>query len=132
LDGLLNFNASDLEYLNYYIADNQAPLIKPEKNIIVGNGTLASVPKVYPHSKFVQSVKLDVDVLLAEQNFFTPTEELKGLHRWNLIIDDGKHFLKTTDDMFDLIIMDIHSPLTIPEGILHTKKIYQLAKSRLT
>jgi spermidine synthase len=34
--------------------------------------------------------------------------------------------------MFDLIIMDIPSPLTIQEAILHTKEFYQLAKSRLT
>lgn len=132
LDGLLNLNASDLEDLNYYIAEIPARLIKPEKTLIVGNGTLSSVPKVYPHSKFVQSVELDSGVLLAGQKFFTPKEDLMGLDRWNLIIDDGKHFLKTTDDRFDLIIMDIPSPLTIQEAILHTKEFYQLAKSRLT
>jgi hypothetical protein len=49
------------------------------------------VPKVYPHSKFVQSVELNAGVLLAGQKFFTPTDELKGLDRWNLIIEDGKH-----------------------------------------
>ncbi len=132
LDGLLNLNASDLEDLNYYIAEIPARLIKPEKTLIIGNGTLSSVPKVYPHSKFVQSVELDAGVLLAGKKFFTPNEDLKGLDRWNLIIDDGKHFLKTTNDMFDLIIMDIPSPLTIQEAILHTKEFYQLAKSRLT
>jgi len=132
LDGLLNLNASDLEDLNYYIAEIPARLIKPEKTLIVGNGTLSSVSKVYPHTKFVQSVELDSGVLLAGQKFFTPMEDLKGLDRWNLIIDDGKHFLRTTDDMFDLIIMDIPSPLTIQEAILHTKEFYQLAKSRLT
>ncbi len=132
LDGLLNLNASDLEDLNYYIAEIPSQLIKPEKTLIIGNGTLSSVPKVYPHSKFVQSVELDAGVLLAGQKFFTPEEDLIGLDRWNLIIDDGKHFLKTTNDMFDLIIMDIPSPLTIQEAILHTKEFYQLAKSRLT
>ncbi len=132
LDGLLNLNASDLEDLNYYIAEIPARLIKPKRTLIIGNGTLSSVPKVYPHSKFVQSVELDAGVLLAGQNFFTPTDDLKGLDRWNLIVDDGKHFLKTTSDMFDLIIMDIPSPLTIQEAILHTKEFYQLAKSRLT
>jgi spermidine synthase len=80
----------------------------------------------------VQSVELDAGVLFAGQNFFTPTDELKGLDRWNLIVDDGKHFLKTTNDMFDLIIMDIPSPLTIQEAVLHTKEFYQLSKSRLT
>ena len=132
LDGLLNLNASDLEDLNYYIAETPARLIKPAKTLIIGNGTLSSVPKVYPHSKFVQSVELDAGVLLAGQKFFTPMEELAELDRWNLIIDDGKHFLKTTEDKFDLIIMDIPSPLTIQEAILHTVEFYQLAKSKMT
>jgi spermidine synthase len=132
LDGLLNLNASDLEDLNYYIAEIPASLIQPERTLIIGNGTLSSVPKVYPHSQFVQSVELDSGVLLAGEQFFTPIEELKGLDRWNLIVDDGKHFLKTTEDKFDLIIMDIPSPLTIQEAILHTVEFYQLAKSRLT
>ena len=132
LDGLLNLNASDLEDLNYYIAEIPARLIKPSKTLIVGNGTLSSVPKVYPHSKYVQSVELDAGVLLAGEQFFTPTQELIGLDRWNLIIDDGKHFLKTTEDKFDLVIMDIPSPLTIQEAILHTVEFYQLARSKMT
>lgn len=132
LDGLLNLNASDLEDLNFYIAEIPATIIKPEKTLIIGNGTLSSVSKVYPHSKFVQSVELDSGVLLAGQNFFTPAEELAKLDRWNLIVDDGKHFLKTTNHYFDLIIMDIPSPITIQEAILHTTEFYQLAKTRLT
>ena len=132
LDGLLNLNASDLEDLNHYIAKIPAKLIRPEKTLIIGNGTLSSVPKVYPYSKFVQSVELDAGVLQAGQKYFTPVEELSKLDRWNLIIDDGKHFLKTTEDRFDLIIMDIPSPLTIQEAILHTVEFYQLANSRMT
>ncbi|MZG52792.1 MAG: hypothetical protein F3744_01900, partial [Nitrospinae bacterium] len=93
---------------------------------------LSSVSKVYPHSRFVQSVELDSGFLLAGKKFFTPMESLKGFDRWNLTVDDGKHFLKTTDDIFDLIIMDIPSPLTIQEAILHTREFYQLAKSRLS
>ncbi len=132
LDGLLNLNASDLEDLNYYIAEIPATLIKPGKTLIIGNGTLSSVAKVYPHSQFVQSIELDAGVLLAGQRFFTPMEELSELENWNLTIDDGKHFLKTTQEKFDLIIMDIPSPLTIQEAILHTVEFYQLAQSKMT
>jgi spermidine synthase len=132
LDGLLNLNASDLEELNHYIAEVPATLIKPQRTLIIGNGTLSSVSKIYPHSQFVQSVELDAGVLLAGQQFFTPAEDLAQLDHWNLIIDDGKHFLKTTQDKFDLIVMDIPSPLTIQEAILHTVEFYQLARSRMT
>lgn len=132
LDGLLNLNASDLEDLNFYIALIPAKLCKPEKALIVGNGTLSSVSKVYPYAKQVQSVELDTGVLLAGQKFFTPKENLSALDRWSLTIDDGKHFLKTTPDKYDLIIMDIPSPLTIQEAILHTVEFYQLVRSKMT
>jgi spermidine synthase len=132
LDGLLNLNASDLEDLNFYIALIPAKLTQPDKALIIGNGTLSSVPKVYPHSQQVQSVELDTGVLLAGQKFFTPREDLSALDRWSLIVDDGKHFLKTTPHKFDLIVMDIPSPLTIQEAILHTVEFYQLAHSKMT
>ncbi len=132
LDGLLNLNASDLEDLNFYIALVPAQLTQPEKALIIGNGTLSSVPKVYPHSQQVQSVELDSGVLLAGQKFFTPKEDLSALDRWSLTVDDGKHFLKTTPHKYDLIVMDIPSPLTIQEAILHTVEFYELARSAMT
>ncbi|QPJ65158.1 MAG: hypothetical protein G3M78_07050 [Candidatus Nitrohelix vancouverensis] len=132
LDGLLNLNSSDLETLNYYIATVPASLIKPDKALIIGNGTLSSVTKVYPHAKELKSVELDSGVLLAGQRYFTPPESLEGLERWSLQIDDGKHFLKTSETIYDLIIMDIPSPLTVQEAVLHTAEFYQLARSRLS
>ncbi len=131
LDGLENLNSTDLEGLNFYIAQVPAALIKPERTLIIGNGTLSSVPKVYPHSGEVISVELDPAVLEAGRLFFTPPEKLKGLDRWQLHVDDGKHFLMQSEDTYDLIIMDVPSPLTIQEAFLHTVEFYQLAQSRL-
>ena len=36
-----------------------------------------------------------------------------------------------SEDRYDLIIMDVPSPLTIQEAFLHTVEFYQLAQSRL-
>jgi spermidine synthase len=131
LDGLQNLNSSDLEVLNYYIAKVPAKLTQPERALIIGNGTLSSVSKVYPYTKKLTSVELDSGVLKAGQQFFTPPETLQGLDRWNLVIDDGKHFLKTSKEKFDLVIMDIPSPLTVQEAILHTAEFYKLVRSRM-
>jgi len=131
LDGLQNLNSSDLEVLNYYIAKVPAKLTQPERALIIGNGTLSSVSKVYPYTRKLTSVELDSGVLKAGQLFFTPPETLQGLDRWDLIIDDGKHFLKTSKEKFDLVIMDIPSPLTVQEAILHTAEFYKLVRSRM-
>ena len=131
LDGLQNLNSGDLEILNHYIATVPASLIQPEQTLLIGNGTLSSVSKVYPFSGHVYSVELDAGVLQAGKRFFTREETLSDLTHWSLFVDDGKHFLQTTSDRFDLIIMDIPSPLTIQEGSLHTVEFYQLARERM-
>ncbi len=132
LDGLMNLNSSDLEDLNYFIASVPVQLTKPANTLVIGNGTLSSISKVYPYSGNVVSVELDSGVIAAGLEYFTDPASLAKLDRWKLIVDDGKHFLKTTETRFDLIIMDIPSPLTIQEAALHTSEFYQLAHDRLT
>ncbi len=132
LDGLLNLNSSDLEALNYYIAELPATLMRPRSTLLIGNGTLSSVPKVYPHSGEVTSVELDGGVLEAGRRFFTQPEDLAGLERWQLYVDDGKHFLRESGREYDLIVMDVPSPLTIQEAYLHTVEFYRLARERLS
>ncbi len=131
LDGLMNLNSGGLESLNYYIAQVPAELMKPARTMLMGNGTLSSVAKVYPHSGEVVSVELDGGVLEAGRRHFTPPESLAGFDRWHLEVDDGKHFLRRSDDLFDLIVVDVPSPLTIQEAYLHSAEFYRLASSRL-
>ena len=132
LDGLQNLNTSDLEALNYYIAQVPAALIRPREALLIGNGTLSSVPKIYPYSERLTSVELDGGVLQAGMLHFTDMEELAGYDRWQLLVDDGKHFLRTSEVLYDLIVMDVPSPLTIQEAYLHTVEFYGLAKESLS
>ena len=132
LDGLRNLDSGSLTHLNYYIAEVPARLIRPRKALLIGNGTLSSVPKVYPHTEKLISVELDGGVLRAGSLHFTSPEELADYDRWELRVDDGKHFMRTTEDRFDLIVMDVPSPLTIQEAYLHTVEFYALAKASLT
>ncbi|MEE2665090.1 MAG: hypothetical protein VX681_13315, partial [Myxococcota bacterium] len=132
LDGLLNLNSTDLESLNYYLAQLPAELVRPEKTLVIGNGTLSSVPKVHPFSSAVTSVELDGAVLEAGRRFFTDEASLAGLDGWQLHVDDGRHFLRESEERYDLMIIDVPSPLTIQEATLHTVEFYQLAKQHLT
>ena len=132
LDGLENLNSTDLESLNFYIAELPARLIQPRQALLIGNGTLSSVPKVYPYSEAVTSVELDAGVLEAGRRFFTDPATLAGFDRWRLFVDDGKHFLRQSSERYDLIVMDVPSPLTIQEAYLHTVEFYRLAQSRMT
>lgn len=131
LDGLLNLNSSDLSSLNFYIAEVPARLMNPERTLIIGNGTLSSVPKVHQYTRELTSVELDGGVLKAGQQFYTTAEDLKGIENWSLHTDDGKHFLLTSKEQFDLVVVDVPSPLTIQEAYLHSKEFYGLVARRL-
>jgi spermidine synthase len=132
LDGLQNLNSTDLEGLNFYIAQIPAELMQPGKTLLIGNGTLSSVSRVYPHSGEVTSVELDGGVLEAGRRHFTPPETLEGLEHWSLHVDDGKHFLRQSETRYDLVVVDVPSPLTIQEAYLHSVEFYQLVKEHLT
>jgi spermidine synthase len=131
LNGLMNLNASDLRLLNYYIAELPARLVRPERALLIGNGTLSSVATVYPHAGTVTSVELDAGVLAASR-YFVPPSVLRELERWQLHVDDAKHFLLASREKFDLIVMDVPSPLTLQVAYLHTVEFYRLANERLT
>ena len=132
LDGLLNLNSTDLDALNFYIAEIPARLVRPERALLIGNGTLSSVQRVHPYSGQVTSVELDGGVLEAGSRHFTPPDELAGLEGWELHVDDGKHFLRSSSEVYDLVVMDVPSPLTIQEAYLHTVEFYRLARERMS
>ncbi len=132
LDGLLNLNSTDLDDFNHYLAVLPARLIWPRHALIIGNGTLSSVPKIAPYSGRITSVELDEGVLAGGTAFFTNPSRLKKIENWQLVVDDGKHFLSRSREKYDLIIMDVPSPFTVQVGALHTREFYRLAKKRLT
>lgn len=131
LDGLQNLNSSDLQALNYYVSELPARLVRPKHALIIGNGTLSSVPVIYPYAGAVTTAELDPGVLAASR-FFVDPHLLEGLERWHLVVDDGKHFLRSNREKFDLIIMDVPSPLALQEAYLHTVEFYRLAAEHLT
>jgi len=134
LNGLRNFDEQDLEALNVYLAGLPAELQSkngPIDVLVVGSGTMASVDHVYPYAREVTTVELDGAVAAAGMEFFPDYNHLADKKRWHLEVDDGKHFLMTHDKLYDLVVMDVPSPLVIQEAILHSEEFYRMVKSRL-
>ncbi len=131
LDGLRDLDARDLGVLNHYLARLPARLMRPERALLLGNGTLSLVPELAALSGSLLSVEIDRGVVDAGVRFFTPAAELALLDNWGLIEADGKAFLAGTEQRFDLIAVDLPSPLTLGEAYLHTQEFYALCRSRL-
>lgn len=131
LDGLENLNASDLALLNEYLAVVPARITRPASALVIGNGTLSLVAPLAALSDELVTVEIDPVVVAAGARFFSPSAGRAG-RTWRLVEDDGKAFLASTSRVFDLIVVDVPSPLTFQEAFLHTREFYALVRSRLS
>jgi len=52
--------------------------------------------------------------------------------RLRIVIDDGRHFLLRTSEMFDVILMDPVRPTTATSGNLHSAEFFELARRHLS
>ncbi|MCA9715651.1 MAG: hypothetical protein KC468_13315, partial [Myxococcales bacterium] len=131
LDGLQNLNARDLQALNHYLTRVPAELLRPRAALIIGNGTMSSAELLAGLSGQVTSVELDPGVLRAGARHFVDPRRLGRLDNWSLHVEDGKQFLARTARRYELIIIDVPSPLTVQEAFMHTRELYALARRRL-
>lgn len=131
LDGLRDLDDRDLGALNHYLARAPATLVRPQNALLIGNGTLSMVPELSAMSDHLTTVELDAAVVDAGARFFTPGEPLARLANWRLVLADGKQYLAATERRFDLIAVDVPSPLTLGEAYLHTREFYALCRARL-
>src|SRR6185503_423147 len=58
-------------------------------------------------------------------------EDYKGYDKTNVIIDDGRHFIRTTDKKFDIITSDPIDPWVKGCAALNTVEYYQMCKQHL-
>jgi len=131
LDGGMNFGSNELSWFNAFLSELPARLQKPEKVLIVGSGSMQSVARVSPLAKHVKTVELDPAVIAGSRIHFAHINHLSEIQNWQWQIDDAKHYLGSTDEKYDLVIMDVPAPLTIQEGLLHSVEFYRLVKARL-
>lgn len=131
LDGLRDLDAGELDILNHYLGRVPARLQRPARAVVLGNGTLSLVPELAALSGELHSVELDPAVVALGTSWFTDPKTLADLPHWQLHLADGKTFLAATDLRFDLIVVDLPSPLTLGEAYLHTREFYALCRARM-
>ena len=131
LDGLRDLDERSLAVLNHYLARVPARLTRPREALLLGNGTMSLVPELAGLSGSLWTVEIDRAVVEAGARFFTPAAVVGRIENWGLIEADGKAFLAGTERRFDLIAVDLPSPLTLAEAYLHTREFYALCRSRM-
>ncbi len=130
LNGLMYYNEADLRWYNTYASLLPARLRAGGRALVVGSGSLDAVARLSQSVASITTVEIDAEVAAIGREYFQPWQQLKV--PWTLVIDDAKHFLATTSEQFDLIVMDVPAPFYVQTGLLCTREFYQLCRQRLS
>ncbi|MCF8242631.1 MAG: hypothetical protein K9J16_14730 [Melioribacteraceae bacterium] len=129
-------NESSLSEFTYFLAELPAKYLyekrgKKLKILVLGGGSLYSISRTSPYSEFTTVVEIDPLVVESSKKYWSYFNRYNELSNYEIVIDDAKKYLKTTGELFDLIIMDISAPYYLGTALLHNKEFFELVKTRL-
>jgi spermidine synthase len=133
-NGLLMFNAPDLataeESVHFALLEHPAP----RSLLLIGGGAGGSLLQALQHPSLerVDYVELDPTVLELAQQYFP--EQWVAAHadpRVHVHHADGRLFLKTTGQVFDVIIVNLPAPQTAQLNRFYTSDFFREAAEKL-
>lgn len=108
---------------------------EPKSALIIGfgAGVTAGTFTLYDSIERIVIVEIEPRVPLVSGEFFKDENyDVLNDPRVELIIDDGRHYLATTDEQFDIITTDPIHPWVKGAASLYSKEFYELVKAHLT
>ena len=130
-------NASDMR-LQRMLGHIPALIHKDPKSVLVvacGAGVTAGSFIVHPGVERIvvcdiePLVPRDVAPMFAKENYDLVGEE--NAHRVHVVLDDGRHFIRTAQEKFDIITSDPIDPWVKGCAALNTVEYYQMCKDHL-
>lgn len=108
---------------------------EPREILIIGGGEGACLREVLLHRSVIHATMVDIDSYVVNAS----KEYLKSWHkgafnstRADLKYGDGREFLNETNNLYDVIIIDIVDMLdNSPAQLLYTYEFYKIVKSKL-
>lgn len=101
---------------------------EPLRILLIGLGG-GSIPRVmskcYPDAE-IDIVEIDEDVIAVAKDYFF----FKPASNMNISVMDGRRFLRSTREEYDIIFLDAYDDLSIPFH-LTTREFFELVKQRL-
>jgi len=137
LDGRIQSTERD-EFIYHEALVHPAMLCHPEPRrvLVIGGGEGATLREVLRHRTVERVLMVDIDQEVVERcremlpewhqgAFEDPRAELRFL--------DARRYLEETDEVFDVVVIDISEPIEEgPAYLLFTKEFYEVASDRLS
>ena len=128
LDGVVQTTQRD-EFV-YHEMMAHVPLLahgKAKRVLIIGGGDGGMLREVCKHRNIEHITMVEIDAGVVDFcRQYLPNHNAGAYddQRFNLVIDDGVNFVKTTDERFDVVISDCTDPIGPGEG-LFTSEFYE-------
>jgi spermidine synthase len=111
-------------------------LLHPDpKSVLIigfGAGVTAGTFSLYPGIERIVIVEIEPEVLAASGRYFrNENYDVLNDPRITVINDDGRHYLATSRETFDLITTDPIHPWTKGSSALYTREFFELSKAHL-
>ena len=107
---------------------------KPRRVLVVGNGAgvTAGALAAYPDIERIVICEIEPVVPASARRYFADVNEhVLDDPRVQVVYDDGRHFLQTTNETFDLITTDPIHPWVRGAATLYSLEYLQLVRARL-
>ncbi len=114
-----------------------APLLShpdPKKALVVGLGTGFTLASLTGHQSLeeITLVEIEPKVIAAQPQFAPVNFDPLSDPRLRVEVQDGRNYLKTTREKFDVITADPIHPWNAGSGYLYTVEYYKTVRDRLT
>ncbi|HOL23798.1 MAG TPA: polyamine aminopropyltransferase [Candidatus Hydrothermia bacterium] len=134
LDGMVMLTERD-EFIYHEMICHPALRVvhpDPEKILIIGGGDGGTVREVMKYSevKKVTLVEIDKEVVEVSKRYLHNISGALLDPRLEIRFEDGVHFVKHSEDKFDIILLDTSDPVG-PAVSLYRKEFYENCKNRL-
>ncbi len=138
INGALQFDSLD-EYRYHEALVHPAMISTPnhEKVLIIGGGDGMALREVFKYDEVKEVTLVDLDEKITQ--LFTSNPQLSNLNnqafkdkRVEVLNLDAWKFLENSQDIYDVIIIDLPDPNNISLSRLYTKSFYTLIKNHLS
>ena len=132
----ISMSASNVIATRYMKLMAHVPILlsdNPEDVMVIcfGTGQTTGAAGVHPRVKRVDSIELSSSVIHAAPSFQNENHNALNNPKINIVLQDGRNFLLTTQKRYDVITGEPPPPRTAFTVNLYTKDFYQAAKDRL-
>ncbi|GJL77194.1 MAG: hypothetical protein NPINA01_01830 [Nitrospinaceae bacterium] len=132
----ISMSASNVIASRYMKLFAHVPILlvdSPEDVLVVcfGTGQTTGAAGIHPSIRSVDSLDLSPSVIRAGTVFASENHDVLNNPKVNIILQDGRNHLLTTDKKYDVITSEPPPPRTAFTVNLYTKEYYELSRKRL-